>query len=144
MMSAKINFFVGKAQKMVKKFAEAKTFAIFASSSLCWKPSWVGCLGRHIYIKGVTVRFGFDCVEFSQSSTISQEQSNGNAPLGVLYTFLSRCSIHFYGWIVSYGMIIYTFTWGFQRCSFRLIGQCEKPHTVERVTVWLHVFVFMS
>ena len=27
----------------------------------------------------------------------------------------------------------------YQRCSFRLIGQCEKPHTVERVTDWLHV-----
>lgn len=65
---------------MVKKFVETKTFTIFASSSPCRKPSWVGCLGRHIYIKGVTVRFGFDCVEFSQSSTISQEQSNGNAP----------------------------------------------------------------
>ena len=105
MMSAKINFFVGKAQKMVKKFAETKTFVIFASSSPCWKPSWVGCLGRHIYIKGVTVRFGFDCVEFSQSSTISQEQSNGNAPwVYCIHSFQDAVSIsmdglYLMGWL---------------------------------------------
>lgn len=43
---------------------------------LCWKPLTGRAWGRYIYIKGVTVRFGFDCVEFSQSSTVSQEYSH--------------------------------------------------------------------
>lgn len=35
---------------------------------------------------------------------------------------------------------ITTLAWGFQRCSFRLTGQCESLYCVERVTDWLHVF----
>ena len=53
--------------------------------------------------------------KFNDKSRTKQRER----PLGVLYTFLSRCSIHFYGWIVSCGMIIYTFTWGFQRCTLK-------------------------
>ena len=40
---------------------------------------WCG----YIYIKGVTVRFGFDALELRNFQTVSQEQSNGNAPWGV-------------------------------------------------------------
>ena len=36
-----------------------------------------------MYIKGVTVRFGFDVVRTSQLQTVCQKQSNGNAPWGV-------------------------------------------------------------
>jgi hypothetical protein len=42
----------------------------------------------YIYIKGVTVRFGFDCVRISQIPSICQKQSNGDALWGVLYTAL--------------------------------------------------------
>ena len=45
-------------------------------------------LGRHIYIKGVTVRFGFDLLELRKLSTVRQRQSNGNASWSVLYTVL--------------------------------------------------------
>ena len=34
-------------------------------------------LGGHVYIKGVTVRFGFDAVRTSQLPTDCQKQSNG-------------------------------------------------------------------
>ena len=37
----------------------------------------------YIYIKGVTVRFGFDCVRISQIPSICQKQSNGDD--GVYY-----------------------------------------------------------
>lgn len=33
---------------------------------------------------------------------------------------------------------IFTSAWGFRRCSFRLVGQCEGLYTVERVTDRLH------
>ena len=36
-------------------------------------------LGGHVYIKGVTVRFGFDAVRTPQLPTDCQKQSNGNA-----------------------------------------------------------------
>ena len=29
---------------------------------------------------------------------------------------------------------ILTLAWGFRRCSFRLVGQCESLYSVERVT----------
>lgn len=50
-------------------------------------------LGGHIYIKGVTVRFDFDSVRTSQTRTDCQEQSNGNAPWGVLYMSLNGSGI---------------------------------------------------
>lgn len=48
---------------MVKKFAETKTFAIFDIVKPLLK-ALVGGMFREIYIKGVTVRFGFGVLEF--------------------------------------------------------------------------------
>ena len=42
-----------------------------------------------IYIKGVSVRFGFDILRTSQIQTISQEQSNKDRPWDVYIHFLS-------------------------------------------------------
>ena len=39
-----------------------------------------------IYIKGVSVRFGFDDIGIWKIQTISQEQSNKERPMGCLYT----------------------------------------------------------
>ena len=36
---------------------------------------------------------------------------------------------------------IYAHTWGFQRCSFRLTGQCEGLHAWNGRQDWLHVFL---
>ena len=41
-----------------------------------------------IYIKGVTVRFGFDILRISQILTICQEQSNKGRLMGWLYTYI--------------------------------------------------------
>lgn len=43
-------------------------------------------MGGRIHIKRCLLRFGFDILRTSQLPMISQEQSNGNAPLGVLYS----------------------------------------------------------
>ena len=51
----------------------------------CRKPEGQRLCG-HVYIKGVTVRFGFDAVRTSQLPTDCQKQSNGNASWGVFYT----------------------------------------------------------
>lgn len=52
-----------------------------ADNSFSGMVGW-GC----VYIKGVTERFGFDVVRISQVQTVSQKQSNGNAP-GVFYMY---------------------------------------------------------
>ena len=45
----------------------------------------------NIYIKGVTVRFVFDAVRTSQIPSISQKQSNGNAPRWCIICILASC-----------------------------------------------------
>ena len=54
-------------------------FLIFAVSKPCWKPTSGQRRARHIYIKGVTVRFGFDVSESRTFNTSCQKQSNQNA-----------------------------------------------------------------
>ena len=96
-------------------------------------------LGKNIYIKGVTVRFGFDSVRTSQIQTKCQKQSNGNVPWEVYYIY--RCCQ-----VQSLGSMCYLYNpsvWGFRRCSFRHFGQCEGLYRVERVTGWLHAFLSM-
>ena len=59
-------------------------FLLFGVISLLEAPTgrrWDG----HIYIKGVTVRFGFDAIRTSQLPNVCQEQSNEDAPWGVSY-----------------------------------------------------------
>ena len=51
------------------------------------KPRWAE-VGQTYIHKGVTVRFGFDAVRIWQFEQSCQEQSNGNASWGVLYTAL--------------------------------------------------------
>ena len=43
------------------------------------KAPWGWKRARHMYIKGVTERFGFDGRRISQIPTVSQKQSNENA-----------------------------------------------------------------
>ena len=72
------------------------------------------------------------------TSSVSQKQSNGNASWGVLYPF-SHSPLHLFAKELMVGTI-YTHTWGFQRCSFRLTGQCEGLHAWNEHQDWLHVF----
>ena len=43
----------------------------------------MGCLGRHIYIKGVTVRFGFDVLELRKFKLLVKNKATGT-PLGCI------------------------------------------------------------
>nr|DAU38839.1 MAG TPA: hypothetical protein [Caudoviricetes sp.] len=52
-----------------------------------------------------------------------------------------RCIIYSPHWlrtilpfVVKSAFYILTLAWGFRRCSFRLVGQCESLYSVERVT----------
>ena len=67
------------------------------------------------------------------NSTVSQKQSNAER--------LMRCIIYSSHWlrtillfVVKSAFYILTLAWGFRRCSFRLVGQCESLYSVERVT----------
>ena len=86
--------------------------------------------GGAVHTKRRLLRFGFDGLRTSQlQKTVSQKQSNVNAPGMCLYIFLLASCSH---WCIltsvesmgrQYG--VYTSSaWGL-RCSFRLTRQCE-------------------
>jgi len=78
----------------------------------------------------------------SQLQMTSQKQSNGDALWGA-YTF---CSEHFLQPYVvrrCSGMLIYTSSWGFRRCSFRLVGQCEGLRTWSEWQTGSTLFVYV-
>ena len=95
---------------------------------LCWKPLTGRAWGRYIYIKGVTVRFGFDAIRTSQTLRIVKDKATGT-PYGMYIIYPCRCMAET-PWLA--GDCIFTSAWGFQRCSFRQSGQCEGLNSVER------------
>ena len=99
-------------------FHSFRSYLIFSLSLRPALNHTQGGLKQNILTKAFSGRFGFDSVRTSQLLMISQKQSSGNAPGNVYIS----AYIHFHS------------AWGFQRCSFRLIGQCEGLYTVERVT----------
>lgn len=98
---------------------------------------WGGLI--HTLDKGVTVRFGFDDRRTSQLIDKSRTKQRG-CPMGcIIYYHRMQAARS-----VSNGDdYIFTSAWGFRRCSFRLVGQCEGLSIVERVTDRLHVFHFL-
>ena len=95
-------------------------------------------VGEHIHIKAYLNALVLTVRESRKFQSSCQKQSNGNVLWGVLYTALIgyECILAFVTLRVSY---IHALTWGFQRCSFRQLGQCESLRIVERATDWLHV-----
>ncbi|MBQ2366150.1 MAG: hypothetical protein II293_03215 [Bacteroidaceae bacterium] len=92
----------------------------------------------HVH-KGVTVRFGFDAVRTSQLQTNCQEQSNGNAPWDVYIQ-----SVLAIDEMVNVFGVLYIHQRGaFSVARFDNLGQCEGLYSVERVTDWLHAFLYM-
>ena len=65
--------------KSIQIYTTTYFFSYFFSVKPLLKPTNGQRRARHIYIKGVTVRFGFDNSWISQSSSVCQKQSNGNA-----------------------------------------------------------------
>ena len=57
--------------------------SIFAEPALAESPLWGKARVGDIYIKGVTVRFGFDVLRTWKIQMTSQKQSNGDALWGV-------------------------------------------------------------
>jgi len=79
---------------------------------------------------------------FATSDDLLKTKQRGR-PVGCIYivswTFpMAVCCGEVFGHIG-----IYTSSWGFRRCSFRQIGQCEGLYDVKRVTSWLHVFLYV-
>ena len=97
--------------------------------------------GRHIH-KRRNCTLWFWRPRTSQLQMTSQKQSNGDALWGA-YTF---CSEHFLQPYVvrrCSGMLIYTSSWGFRRCSFRLVGQCEGLRTWSEWQTGSTLFVYV-
>ena len=81
------------------------------------------------YIKGVTVRFGFDVLELRKFKQIVKNKATGT-PYGMFIYITLLADILRPIKVI----IIYSSAWGFRRCSFRQSGQCEGLYTVERAT----------
>ena len=70
---------------LAKSFVVSIIIVTFAVSYPCWKPS-MGKGGGHIYIKGVTVRFGFDVSE-SRKFKLSVKNKATGTPHGVYHIY---------------------------------------------------------
>ena len=70
---------------LAKNFVDSIIIVTFAVSYPCWKPS-MGKGGGHIYIKGVTVRFGFDVSE-SRKFNLSVKNKATGTPHGVYHIY---------------------------------------------------------
>ena len=83
-----------------------------------------------IYIKGVSVRFGFDVLESRKFKRLVKNKATRSAPGMIVYTpyrlLVGNSDIACCRLPVAAVVIYTTSTWGFRRCSFRLIGQCES------------------
>ena len=77
--------------------------------------------------KGVSCALVLTHENFATSS-VSQKQGNENALWECIISFPSSFLLAFVCQEVDGRNYIYTRTWGFQRCSFRLTGQCEGLH----------------
>ena len=118
---------------ILKNLVVSEIIHNFANES---QPSWkpMGQRGgQDTYInKKAYLALWFWHSENFATSTVSQKQSNGNASWGVLYSFFSFSFASICQGVN--GWYYYTHTWGFQRCSFRLTGQCEGLQNVERAS----------
>ena len=114
----------------------------FANTTLAKCPDTGKSKCRDIYIKGVTVRFGFDVLESRKFKWISQEQSNGDALWGA-YTV---CPKHFlYPHVMGKcsGMLDIYIIVGLSALLVSTDRAMREPQDVKRATGWLHVFLYM-
>lgn len=84
--------------------------------------------GRHIYIKGVTVRFGFDSVRTSQTLYGLSRTKQRERPVGVLYN-PHRCMV----FIVSYPLSVSIYL--HQRGAFS-VARFDNPGNAKAFTLW--------
>ena len=84
--------------------------------------------GGNIYLKGVTVRFGFDVLEPGKFKRFVKNKATGT-PCGVYIHCILNISCNCMLWEVVRDCRIYISSWGFRRCSFRQTGQCESLNT---------------
>ena len=93
----------------------------------------------HMCIKGVTERFGFDIVESRKFKQLVKNKATGTSHGMFIY---SPHWIFAFLVIVLWVCFIYSSAWGFQRCSFRLTGQCESLTMWNEHQDWLHAFLY--
>ena len=85
-----------------------------------------GGFKQNLMTKAFSGRFGFDSLELRKL-----KRSVKNKAAGTPHVMI----IHFR---------IYHLAWGFQRCSFRLTGQCEGLNEWNGHQNWLHVFFILK
>ena len=95
----------------------------------------------HIHNKKAYLALWFWRMRTSQLHQLVKNKAT-ETPHGVYYIHFSHSPLHLFAKELMVGTI-YTHTWGFQRCSFRLTGQCEGLHAWNEHQDWLHVFLFV-
>ena len=105
------------------------------------KPRWAE-VGQTYIHKGVTVRFGFDAVRIWQFEQSCQEQSNGNASWGVLYT--APIGFERFYRPLSRVFPIYVHRRGaFGVARFDNLGDARAFTAWNEWQDWLHVFMYI-
>ena len=79
--------------------------------------------------------------ELRNFKLLVKNKATKSVSCGVLCAFLQLRLFCVY--VIVLSVYIVTSAWGFRRCSFRQEGQCEGLSIVERVTDWLHVFLYV-
>ena len=105
-------------------------------SSERWKPLGNQRRWDTYIIKAFSGRFGFDDVRTSQLQTVSQKQSNGNAPWGVICLCSAIiCLWHWYIYIIV-GLSALL--------GLNYQGNAKTFTSWNRATDWLHVFYILN
>ena len=132
-------FFIPFCIFILKNLVVSEIIHNFANES---QPSWkpMGQRGgQDTYInKKAYLALWFWRVRTSQLQLLVKNKAT-ETPHGVYYIHSSHSPLHLFAKELMIGTI-YTHTWGFQRCSFRLTGQCEGLNTWNEWQDWLHVF----
>ena len=122
--------------KSIQIYTTTYFFSYLCSVKPLLKPTNGQRRARHIYIKGVTVRFGFDNSWISQSSSVCQKQSNGNASW-VLYIHYLLALVYYN---VKIGVLYIHIRGAFSVARFDGQGNARAYELWNEWQDWLHVF----
>ena len=96
----------------------------------------------YILIKAFLYAFVLTCRNLAVRTQFVKNKAMQNASWGVLYTALLGFS-RFIGCCQGSSYIL-TLAWGFRRCSFRQIGQCQSLYTWNGRQNRLHAFSYVQ
>ena len=118
---------------------DVKVFTFTSSKPIPKASMGKGWADMHM-VKGVFVRFGFGDRRTSQ---IHRQVKNKATRTSHVVYYIPQWLRMLMRSLVGRVDYILTLAWGFRRCSFQLVGQCEGLSIVERVTELAPRFLYV-